>query len=76
MVRTTWTSTALKIPVEVKISDPQRGTSDMELTVTSQTEPAASLFTVPSTYTIKTVQPGANRPNMMRGRNRSNPNQG
>ncbi len=53
-VRIVWVSTALKVPVEIKTTDPRRGTTDMELTSIAQSEPAASLFTVPSGYTIKT----------------------
>jgi len=58
VVRITWISTELKIPVEVKTSDPRFGTRDMELTSIVQAEPAASLFVVPSGYTIKTGHGG------------------
>jgi hypothetical protein len=58
VVRTTWISTDLKVPVEVKSSDPRIGTTDMELTSIEQAEPDPSLFTVPSGYTVKTGGPG------------------
>jgi hypothetical protein len=58
IVRTTWTSTALKVPVQIKSSDPRFGTTNMELTNIQQSEPAASLFTVPSGYTVKTAPSG------------------
>jgi hypothetical protein len=44
----------LKVPVEIKSSDPRSGATDLELTSIQQSEPDASLFTVPSGYTIKT----------------------
>ena len=61
IVRTTWISTDLKVPVEVKTSDPRFGTTDMELTGILQAEPDPSLFTVPSGYTIKTAGVGGVR---------------
>lgn len=51
--RTVWISTVLKLPVEIKSSDPRIGTSDMELTGISTGEPSAALFTVPAGYTIQ-----------------------
>jgi hypothetical protein len=61
VVRTRWISTDLKVPVEVKSSDPRFGTTDMELTSIQQSPPDPSLFTVPSGYTVKTGSgtPGA-----------------
>lgn len=59
IVRTTWISTALKVPVEIKSSDPRSGTTDLELTSIQQSEPDPSLFTVPSGYTIKTGGSGS-----------------
>jgi hypothetical protein len=53
VVRTTWISTELKIPVEIKTADPRYGNTDMELTNIVQTEPSASLFVVPAGYTIQ-----------------------
>jgi hypothetical protein len=58
IVRTIWTSTALKIPVQVKTTDPRFGTTDRELTNIQQSEPDPSLFVVPKGYTIKTPQFG------------------
>lgn len=52
-VRTTWISTQLSIPVRIITSDPRFGTTDMELTGISTTEPSASLFLVPAGYTVK-----------------------
>jgi hypothetical protein len=52
-VRATWISSELKVPVQIKSSDPRFGTSDMELTNIVQAEPNASLFVVPSGYTVK-----------------------
>jgi hypothetical protein len=57
-VRTTWISTALQVPVEIKTSDPRFGNTDLELTNISQAEPNAALFTVPSNYTIQQVGRG------------------
>lgn len=54
VVRVTWVSNDLKVPVEIKSSDPRFGSSDLELTNIVTTDPSASLFTVPSGYTIKT----------------------
>jgi hypothetical protein len=51
MERETWFSTELKRAVEVKITDPQRGNSTMELTNLVPGEPGASLFSVPPGYT-------------------------
>jgi hypothetical protein len=57
-VRTTWISTELHIPVQIKVVDPQRGNSDMELTNIAQAEPSASLFVVPAGYTEKAAARG------------------
>ena len=53
VVRATWISNDLKVPVEIKSSDPRFGSSDLELTNIVAAEPSSSLFTVPSGYTIK-----------------------
>jgi hypothetical protein len=53
--RTTWISTQLNIPVQIKTSDPRFGTTDMELTNIQTTEPDAALFLVPSTFAVKQV---------------------
>jgi hypothetical protein len=54
IVRVTWISTDLKIPVQVKSSDPRFGNRDLEVTITSTAEPAGTLFVVPSGYTVTT----------------------
>ena len=60
IVRTSWISTELKVPVRIQTADPRFGASDTELTNIAQTEPSASLFVVPSGYTIQTGRgPGA-----------------
>jgi len=51
-VRVTWTSTALQIPVQVTVTDPRSGNTTMNLTNIVQAEPDASLFQVPSGYTV------------------------
>ena len=53
VVRVTWVSTELSVPVEIKTTDPRNGTSDMELTNISHSEPSATLFVVPAGYTIQ-----------------------
>jgi len=47
-----WYSSSLQTVVLVKHSDPWMGESTMRLTNISRTEPAASLFAVPSNYTV------------------------
>ncbi len=54
VTRVTWISNDLKVPVEIKTSDPRFGSSDLELTNIVTTDPNPALFTVPSGYTIKT----------------------
>jgi hypothetical protein len=58
VVRTTWISTDLKVPVQIKSSDPRFGTRDLELTGILEAEPAATLFVVPSSYTVTTGHGG------------------
>jgi len=58
IVRTTWMSTELHVPVQIKVVDPQRGNSEMELTNIAQAEPSATLFVVPAGYTEKTMTRG------------------
>jgi len=53
VVRITWISTELKIPVQIKTTDPRYGNTDMELTNIVQTEPSAALFVVPAGYTVQ-----------------------
>jgi hypothetical protein len=52
VVRETWISADLKVPVSIKSSDPRFGTTAMQLTNITQTEPDPSLFVVPSNYTV------------------------
>jgi len=52
VVREVWVSNDLKVPVLIKSSDPRFGTSIMQLTNVVQSDPDASLFVVPSTYTV------------------------
>jgi len=52
-IRVTWVSTELKVPVQIKTSDPRFGSSDLELTNIVQAEPNGSLFIVPAGYTVK-----------------------
>jgi len=59
--RITWISTDLHIPVQIKSTDPRIGSTDMELTNISTGEPSATLFTVPSTYTIQSGGRGMGR---------------
>jgi hypothetical protein len=65
--RVTWISNDLKVPVQIKSTDPRFGATDMELTNIVQAEPSASLFTVPAGYTIKTGLGGMRGPRGPRG---------
>jgi hypothetical protein len=67
IVRVSWISTELKVPVQIKTSDPRIGSSDMELTTIAQAEPSASLFVVPAGYTIQQVGGGGRGPRGPRG---------
>jgi hypothetical protein len=60
--RTTWVSNDLKVPVQIKSSDPRFGTTQMDLTNIVQAEPSASMFVVPAGYTVKTGGPGFGGP--------------
>lgn len=53
VVRISWVSTELKVPVQIKTTDPRYGNTDMELTNIVQAEPNSSLFVVPAGYTIQ-----------------------
>jgi hypothetical protein len=61
IVRVRWISNDLRVPVQVKSSDPRFGTRDLELTNIVQSEPDGSLFVVPSGYTITTGRGGHKR---------------
>ncbi len=54
ITRTTWISNDLKVPVQIRSSDPRFGTTSMDLTNIVQAEPSPSLFMVPAGYTVKT----------------------
>jgi hypothetical protein len=54
IVRETWISADLKVPVSIKSSDPRFGTTVMQLSNITQTEPDPSLFVVPSNYMLTT----------------------
>lgn len=60
-VRTTWVSTVLQIPVQVTTTDPRSGNSAMNVTNIGQAEPDASLFQVPTSYTVTPAQRGGRR---------------
>jgi hypothetical protein len=60
--RTVWISNDLKVPVQIRSSDPRFGTMDMELTNISTAEPGASLFLVPAGYTVKQGRSGMRGP--------------
>jgi hypothetical protein len=51
--RTVWVSNELKVPVQIKGSDPRFGTTAMDLINVVQSEPSPSLFMVPAGYTVK-----------------------
>ncbi|MCU1326845.1 MAG: hypothetical protein JWN34_2215 [Bryobacterales bacterium] len=51
--RQTWVSNDLKVPVQIRSSDPRFGTTVMDLTNIVQAEPNGSLFVVPAGYTVK-----------------------
>jgi len=51
--RTVWIANDLKVPVQIKSSDPRFGTMDMELTNITTSEPSAALFVTPAGYTVK-----------------------
>jgi len=52
-VHETWMADDLKVPVRSKMTDPRTGTNTMELTNLMRGEPDASMFSVPSDYTVK-----------------------
>lgn len=64
--RETWTSTALKVPIQIKSSDPRFGATTMELTDVVQADPDAALFQVPSDYTVTARPAGQPGARMMR----------
>ena len=60
IVTETWNSPELQTVVMSKTSDPRTGDTVYKLTNIDRTEPAASLFTVPTDYTIKEGKDGGN----------------
>jgi hypothetical protein len=53
-----WVSADLQVPVMVKTTDPRFGTRTTQLTNINRVEPDASLFQVPSDYTVQRGQGG------------------
>lgn len=53
ITRTMWISNELKVPVQIKSSDPRFGTTSMDLMNVVQAEPSPSLFMVPAGYAVK-----------------------
>jgi hypothetical protein len=58
IVRETWISTALQVPVMIKTTDPRFGNTTMQLTNVVQAEPDAALFQVSSEYAVTTSSHG------------------
>jgi hypothetical protein len=52
VVREVWSSSDLKIPVMVKVTDPRFGTTTTQLTSINRAEPEAALFQTPAGYTV------------------------
>jgi hypothetical protein len=52
IVRETWISDELKVPVMTKVSDPRTGTTVTELTNINRSQPDPSLFQVPADYKV------------------------
>ncbi|HXJ39647.1 MAG TPA: hypothetical protein VNH18_10235 [Bryobacteraceae bacterium] len=70
--RQVWVSNELKVPVQIRSSDPRFGTTVMELTNIVQAEPSGALFVVPAGYTVQEGRgpggPGGSHPaGQMRG---------
>jgi hypothetical protein len=61
-----WYSPDLQIVVKSTRTDPRFGTTTYTLTNVQRAEPAATLFTVPSDYTVKEGGPGGPRNHMRR----------
>ena len=57
-VRETWMADDLKVALMTKTSDPRVGTSVVELTNVNRSQPDATLFQVPSDYTVKKAPGG------------------
>jgi len=61
-----WYSPELQMVLKSTRSDPRFGTTTYTMTNVQRTEPAASLFAVPSDYTVKEGRPGGPRNHMRR----------
>jgi hypothetical protein len=72
IVRESWYSNDLQTTVMSKRSDPWSGETTYTLTNIQRTEPAASLFAVPSDYTVTQGRPGRGARGAMR-RNQATP---
>ena len=59
--RQMWISNDLKVPVQIRSSDPRFGTTVMDLTNIVTAEPSQSLFVVPPGYTVKVRAQGSPR---------------
>ena len=57
-VHETWMIDDLKVPVQTKMTDPRNGTTTMSLTNINRSQPDATLFTVPTDYTVQKGGPG------------------
>jgi hypothetical protein len=58
IIREVWGSTALKVPVLIKTTDPRFGNRTVQLINVTQSEPDPSLFQVPADYTVTTRPQG------------------
>ncbi len=67
-VRETWISSDLQVPVMEKVTDPRFGTRTTQLTQINRGEPDATLFQIPSDYTVHQGGPGGRGPGGPRGR--------
>ena len=59
-VREIWMADDLKVPLMTKVADPRMGTTVTEFTNINRSQPDASLFQVPSDYTVR-KGPGGGR---------------
>lgn len=56
--RVAWIANDLKVPVQIKSSDPRFGNMEMELTNIAASEPSPSFFVLPAGYTLQQGRPG------------------
>jgi len=52
IVRETWVSSDLRVPVTIKVTDPLHGTTTTQLTGITRAEPDAALFQTPADYAV------------------------